>query len=83
MWVILALAVAMDASEKDVPPFPVFIVSLFLGFPLPLLLVALAPDRAKQPVTGMSIAARSRTTLPVSTSTERLPGESDREYFSR
>lgn len=35
------------AWDKGYPVFPVLIATMFLGFPLPLLLVALVPDKLK------------------------------------
>jgi hypothetical protein len=43
IWLAQAGCVALYASAKRYPAFPVFLASLFLGFPLPLLLLALAP----------------------------------------
>jgi hypothetical protein len=43
IWVAQAGCVALYASAKRYPWLPVFLASLFLGFPLPVLLLALAP----------------------------------------
>lgn len=45
IWLAQAGCVALYASAKLYPWFPVFLASLFLGFALPVLLLAIAPDR--------------------------------------
>lgn len=41
-----ALFTAIYADSKGFSSPPVFLATLFLGFPLPVLLIALAPDHA-------------------------------------
>jgi hypothetical protein len=41
VWICLAGGVSIYANAKGFPAFPVFLSALFLGFPLPLLLIAI------------------------------------------
>jgi peptidoglycan/LPS O-acetylase OafA/YrhL len=49
IWTVLAILVAMYATMKGYPGFPIFLAAVFLGFPLVLLAVTVAAGPRREP----------------------------------
>lgn len=48
VWLVLSACVALYGSSRGYPFFPLFVCGIFLGFPLVLLVVTVAPRRAER-----------------------------------